>query len=100
MPGSNADNTYDLGLVGSENIKEAHFTLLNSNPVDVKLLNIGTHIQSGSVNLVGCASDNYSNDIHFPPFNMSKCVSKLSIFFIVDCFCIPVNQRETVCFFF
>lgn len=77
MPSAAAgvENTLDLGLIGSENSKIAYFVLLNHNPVDVKILNVGKNIQSGSVVLIGCAKENHANDIHFPPTNMTKCVS-------------------------
>lgn len=73
LPNSDGKSTFDLGLVSSDSIKEAHFILLNSNPVDMDLLSYGASTTACKVKLMGCAKDNLKNDVHFPSINVTKC---------------------------
>ncbi|XP_049836735.1 transmembrane protein 131 isoform X2 [Schistocerca gregaria] len=63
----------NFGTVGSSSQREAHFALLNNNPVAVNLKMWGTNLTGGAVELLGVEEGNQSSVLRKHSFkNMSK----------------------------
>lgn len=75
LPDPDGKNIFDLGLASSDSLKEAHFVLLNENPIDMDILSYGSSSSSCKVKLIGCGKDNLENDVHFPGQNVTKCTN-------------------------
>lgn len=95
LPNSN-EKILNLGLVNNDGFKEAHFILINNNPVKVNILNLGASTTTVKIKMIGCGKDNVNNDVHIPSANVTKCSYVKSGLYAVFRILVDTRKKEGV----
>lgn len=95
LPNSDS-KLFDLGLVSNDGFKEAHFILINNNPVNIDILNFGASTTTVKIKMVGCGKDNINNDVHIPTANITKCSYIKSGLYAVFRILVDTRRKEGV----
>jgi hypothetical protein len=94
----------NFGTVGSSSQKEAHFAVINNNPVAVLLKSWGINMTDAVVELVGVEEGNRSTALQRHSFsNMSTTVSNNGVYFFVTSHIFsltPLDTREHCTYWF
>lgn len=79
LPFPSDDRTLNVGLIGHHKKMQFVFTLTNSNPVELPLLELTTSLPMSELEICGCGVGDHGHIIMHNSFeNLTKCVRVLN----------------------